>query len=161
MKALLIISFGLLSFGQNQTLGYGNFTFVPMSDPIDDSDKSRIVVTDSENSYDPAYFFWACTGRDIFLFLLANEYIGNDGPTKVTYRFGDFDAVNETWFNTSDGKGLLVPDLQSLNFSKLALQTKQLVVRFSDYQGVVITYIFDLTGFENAIQVLGCNPLKD
>jgi hypothetical protein len=153
----VLLVFGF-AFAQDITATYGNFEYVQRLDPIDDTDNSLIAVKDDKDSFRPSIIFWRCSGPELEIYFVAGDYLGTDGSSPATYRFGELEAVTEVWNASTDGEALFVPRNNVANFSTLASQNTKLAIRVSDYENTPQTYVFDLTGFTDAVRVLGCNP---
>jgi hypothetical protein len=144
---------------QDVTATYGKFDYIQQLDPIDDTDNSLIVVLDDSTSYRQTALIWRCTGSTLEVYVVPSDYLGSEDYYNITYRFGKNEAVSSRWGASTDGDAAFLPDAEVVAFSQQAAQTSTLAIRISDYEDTPHTYVFDLTGFTDAVAQLGCNPL--
>ncbi len=149
---LLALGFLLASpmLGQAPVKVAGEFTYIRMSDPIDDSNRSLIYTMNAGGNM----VSWKCLddGMNV-LFDLSGYMGGKDDEVTVTYRFDSAPAVGPRRFGLLTGnKFAYLPEREVDEFTKLAISSQSLVVRATDpMDGETKTYKVGLRGLAEAL----------
>lgn len=155
--ALLLLLWLCSAFAQT----FGNATLVENVDPFTDENTSRVLVPANEQSStgDRNLLVWRCLESDedgFEFFVGTGEYL-NSEPTHVRFRFDRGQASG--WFRwqvSADGSSAFsYGDVKKL-FTNEALQGKTVVVAVENYDSVIYTYSFDLSGVAEALSALSC-----
>lgn len=157
LKKLLIIFAILGSFAFAQEPG--EFVYIEQSDPITDADRSAIYVTAEEASlFSDARLYFRCDGDVLELFYGPDEFLNTNDPVPVQYRFDDDPASPErAWSSSTSGTAAFATPSQRVEFIAGAKEAGRVVMRATNYNGVTYTYTFDLSGFNEAFNRLGCS----
>ena len=135
------------------------------TDPIDDS-MTRIVSLNSTEGRGgllqsrPIELVARCQQNRTVVYFNWHQFVHTE-DRRVTYRFDDHDAVDETWGVSTDREGLFVRS--PIPFLRRLVESSRLVVRMTPYGENPITAIFDLGNGERAIAPLAetCNWILD
>lgn len=140
---------------------------VHQSDPIDDSDRSRVIVrgTDLANSYHQPYLVWRCDGEasyDIYAAVDQFEYLGNQ-RLRVSYRFDQQEATDSSWNASTEGTAAFVRgDSEQQSITRKALDANILTLAIFDFQGTRHVSRFEIGGIESYLHQLECmNPSRE
>ncbi len=141
-------------------LRFGSFTYYQKADPIDDSDRSSIVVL----PLDPverreARFGWACQADGLNVAFVVGKYLGGDEDNQVLvrYRFDRLPPSEPTYWELSVNQEIAFMPMDVVPiFTQTAKTASKLVVRVTDpTDGEEITHEFALNGLQGALLRLG------
>jgi hypothetical protein len=136
----------------------GDYTFVEQADALDDTDESMIVTFERNSSgLRPAALAWICSGPDMRVGVLADEFLNSEGLVPVRWRFERAQAsMTQPWRFDARGDGVLAPRGILLGFTERAMVAGTVVVRVTDYRGVDHDLEFSLNGLSLALERLRC-----
>lgn len=99
-----------------------------------------------------------CNENETKLYISFGFRIGSyldEGPAPITYRIGDFPAVDARWSPSTDRKALgLWSGQTSIPFIRKLVDAERFVARAADSDGLRTTAVFDISGLKEAIKPL-------
>ena len=141
--------------------------FVPFTDQLSRRDRSFIALSTIVNeSDDDATLYWRCDAKALQVHIDADDiFTDAEGTTPLTYRF-DSQAIQQDFWTTpikaeprleirSTSSDAFAPSSSVAGLTQSAVQSKRLAVQTLE-EGKAKTYVFDLTGFNGALQKLKC-----
>ncbi len=141
--------------------------FVPFNDQLSQRDRSFIALSTIVNeSDDDATLYWRCDAKALQVHLSADDILTDaEGTTPLTYRFDNQAIQQDFWTNPKKAEPRLeirttassafAPSSSVAGLTQSASQSKRLAVQTLE-DGKPKTYVFDLTGFNGALQKLKC-----
>ena len=141
--------------------------FVPFNDQLAQRDRSFIALSTIVNeSDDDATLYWRCDAKALQVHLDASDILTDaEGTTPLTYRFDAQPIQQDFWTNPAKAEPRLeikstssdafAPSSSVAGLTQSAAQSKRLAVQTLE-DGKPKNYVFDLTGFNGALQKLKC-----
>lgn len=157
MKNLFILLFALglgFSFAEQKTIG--NFAYESSTDAFTDEHLEALTLNDVEDDYRNGQLVFFCSNESLSVMFVADEYLTNDDESKVKYRFDKGDVRKQDMFVFNSGDGVVLPSFSADDFLKKAVVAQTLAVQLTNYNDEVFTYMYDLTGINEAVSELSC-----
>ena len=141
--------------------------FVPFVDQLSQRDRSFIALSTIVNeSDDDATLYWRCDAKALQVSLAADGILTDaEGTTPLTYRFDAQAIQQDFWTNPKEAEPRLeirttassafAPSSSVAGLTRSASGSKRLAVQTLE-KDKPKTYVFDLTGFNGALQKLKC-----
>lgn len=153
---LLVIVLALFTFANAQEM-IGNFYYESTTDPFTDEKIETLVLMDSDaNDYRDGALTYYCADNDLLIMFYSDEFLNNEDTAMIEYRFDKGDVRSKSAFLTNDGTTVILPAFNGDGFVEKSLESTILAVRLTNYNDENFTYIYDLTGFAEAVLKLGC-----
>ncbi len=136
----------------------GDFTYVPLTDPMSDRDLTYITTPalDRERNGE-AHLLWRCSGSRIELVMRAPDLTGLRGPVRVRWRFDRGPASDrQSWRSSTVAPVIYAPETVLYPFSMFAADAASVLVRAEDAEGNAHDYRFSVRGLGAGLDRLAC-----
>lgn len=131
----------------------GNFNVVAQKDPIDDRDRTGVVVVADRPPYMPVTLVWKCNGGDSYDLWIQGIPYTQERSLRVTWRFdqkapetGEWELAQPDWLAVTDADG----------FTDQVEAGHTVVVRITTASGEQQTSTFQLNGAAEAFKRVSC-----
>jgi hypothetical protein len=155
---ILIVAFLGCSVAQEHEF-FGTFVLTKEFDVITDANKSYMwtLEVDAPGNRQGSLGF-RCAENGLEIILNGDDYITSEGEIVVEaiVRFDTQQPIVGLWSQSTNRKGLFAWNSSKESLIKSFDVAKKFAMRFTNFEGTMYTYVFNLDGFTDAFDRLGC-----
>lgn len=159
LQIVFVLGFGFC-LAQDITQVNSNFIYAENIDVMTDEDTSFIWTCEieSKSSSREGTLIWSCQYDGLNLALNTNEFLNSDGePAYIRYRFDSNEVEDWQVWDVNPSNIVAVAPLEFVGpINSRFANAEKIAVQAGNYESEVYTFIFNITGFSEALSKLSC-----